>query len=99
MTAPFPLVMVMPASLIDSIAPVAVLIWIPPAGPGTSLMEIEFCPAVCKTIVEFVEPTPCACGGTSAERAYQQPLHTGLFKSPSSNSTHTPAPIEGSAGV
>src|ERR1017187_10225858 len=99
MTAPFPLAIVMPASLIDSIAPVAVLMWTPPAGPGASLMEMEFCPAVCKTIVEFVEPAPCAWAGTSAERAYQQPLHTGLVRSPCSNSTHTPAPIDGNAQI
>src|ERR1017187_10024360 len=98
-TAPFPLEILMPESLIDSIAPAAVLRWMPPAGPGSSLMEMEFCPVVCKTIVEFAEPAPCAWAGTSAERAYQQPLHTGLVRSPCSNSTHTPAPIDGNAQI
>src|SRR5579862_8673128 len=57
MVAPCPLLMVMPTSLIEIIAPVIVLSRMPPVGPGMSLMSSVFCIVVCSTIC-------CITGGT-----------------------------------
>ncbi len=46
MIAPLPLEMMMPVSLTEIIAPVSVLMRIPPVGPGTSLIVRPFCSGV-----------------------------------------------------
>ena len=46
MIAPLPLEMVMPVSLTEIMAPVVVLIRMPPVGPGTSLIVRLFCSGV-----------------------------------------------------
>ena len=50
MIAPLPLEMMMPVSLTEIIAPVVVLIRMPPVGPGTSLIVRPFCSGVCKVM-------------------------------------------------
>src|ERR1700682_4257635 len=95
LSAPFPFEMVMPESLIDRIAPEAVLITIPPAGPEASLRAMQFCCGVCKTMDGCSGSPASARAGTSPEDANQKPVHTGFVRSPSSNSTQTPVPISG----
>ena len=66
MIAPLPLEMMMPVSLTETIAPVVVLIRIPPVGPGTSLIVRLFCSGVCKVIPGTPGGTISAAAGTSA---------------------------------
>jgi hypothetical protein len=61
-TAPLPLLIVMPISLTEIIAPPVVWIRMPPVGPGVSLMTMPFVNVVCSVM-------PAMPGGTAFARA------------------------------
>src|SRR5262249_55712409 len=95
--APLPFEIVIPTSLMLISAPVVVFSRIPPVGPGTSEIISVFCACVCTTTFGIPGGAASASAGTSATLPNQQPLQIGWSGSPCSNSTHTPAPICGSA--
>src|SRR5207302_1568463 len=97
MVAPCPLLMVMPTSEIEIIAPVADFRRMPPVGPGTSLIISAFWPVVWMTTFCRTGGAASASAGTSAVEPQKQPTHTGKSGSPCSNSTHTPEPMAGTA--
>src|SRR5262249_32027950 len=65
-TAPLPLEMTMPTSEMEMSAPVLVISWIPPVGPGTSLMTIPLSSVVCSVIPGTPGGTVWDSAGTSA---------------------------------
>src|SRR5262245_47200164 len=99
MVAPCPLLIVMPASLIEMSAPVAVLSRMPPVGPGMSEIISVFCMPVCSTMLGDAGTPACTSAGTSAALPQKPPTHTGWPGSPCSNSTHTPAPTCGTQNM
>src|SRR5437762_4752433 len=80
----------MPVSLTISVAPVVLLIMMPPVGPGRSDTVIPFCNGVCKVIAGTAGGVARASAGTSAPLPQKQPTQIGYSGLPCSNSTHTP---------
>src|SRR5262249_44680713 len=77
MVAPLPFEMVMPTSFTRIIAPVVLLSMIPPVGPGTSLMAIAFCPAVCSTMLGETGSPARARVGMSEGEPHRHPDQMG----------------------
>src|SRR6185369_5046404 len=75
--APFPFEIVIPTSLTMIIAPVAVFIRMPPAGPGRSEIWNVTCAAVCMNTDDSGDCVANASAGTSAAEPYQHPDQIG----------------------
>src|SRR5437762_6868820 len=89
----------MPVSLTISVAPVVLLIMMPPVGPGRSDTVIPFCNGVCNVIAGTAGGVARASAGTSAPLPQKQPTQIGYSGLPCSNSTHTPEPMIGKANM
>src|SRR5262249_5518855 len=76
MVAPLPLVIVIPLSLITSIAPPAVLS-VMPGPPGTSESTMVCWPWLCRPMFGWLGDPASASGGTSADVPHQHPDQIG----------------------
>ncbi|MNG30358.1 hypothetical protein D3C84_1159640 [compost metagenome] len=75
--APWPLLMVIPISLIEIIAPVRVLSRMPPVGPGRSEIVRPFWLPVCNTMLGDTGSPASARAGTSAALPQKPPTQIG----------------------
>ncbi|AJC56479.1 hypothetical protein GZL_03893 [Streptomyces sp. 769] len=91
--APCPLLMWTPVASIRTYAPLGASSKIPSV--GTSDITILCFPGVWITTGREIAGSRRASSGNSSRRPYQHPTHTGKLGSPCSNSTHTPAPTDG----